>query len=73
MLSTKDKEYLIGSPVEELELEFLTKNFLKSEPARITSVREVRQNNNDGSSVHVEIELGPNSTYKTAGNIGIYP
>lgn len=51
----------------------MTKNYLKSEPATITTVQEVRQNTNDGSSVHIDIHLQEGSSYHTAGNIGIYP
>lgn len=39
----------------------------------ITTVKEVRQNTNDGSSVHIDVHLQENSTYHTAGNLGVYP
>lgn len=36
-------------------------------------MRQVRQNTNDGSSVHIDVELKEGSTYETAGNLGVYP
>lgn len=39
----------------------------------INTVRQVRQNTKDGSSVHIDVHLKEGSHYETAGNLGVYP
>lgn len=57
----------------EYDLEFLTRGYLRSQPALIRSINEVRQNNSDGSSILIEIEPLKDQKYKTAGNLAVYP
>lgn len=39
----------------------------------ITTVKQVRQNTNDGSSVQIDVTLKEGSTYEAAGNLGLFP
>lgn len=53
--------------------EFLTEGYLNGTVANVKSIKEIRQNNHDGSTLHMEIDLkNTNLKYKTAMNLGIY-
>jgi hypothetical protein len=71
---SNNKEFIIGNEFTgNYDLEFLTRGYLLSQPAQIRNSYEVRQNNKDGSSLLLEIEPQAIKTYKTAGNLAIYP
>lgn len=56
------------------DLEFLTKNYyLKSQSAKVTGMREVRQNKKDGSSMLIAILPENDRKYQTAWNLAVYP
>lgn len=51
-----------------------TKNFIKSANVKVHSVKQLRQQLTDGSTLEVVFDLsGSDITYKTAGNLAIYP
>ncbi|KAL4472596.1 hypothetical protein ABPG74_018545 [Tetrahymena malaccensis] len=53
--------------------EFLTDGYIHGTVANVKSIKELRQNNNDGSTLHMEIDLkNTNLKYKTAMNIEIF-
>lgn len=55
------------------EYEFQAKQYLASQTAPITHIRELRQKTEDGSTLHVEIDCAAAGlAYKTAQNLGIY-
>lgn len=55
------------------EYEFQAKQYLASQTAPITHIRELRQKTDDGSTLHVEIDCAAAGlSYKTAQNLGIY-
>jgi len=55
------------------EYDFQAKQYLGSVAAPFTLIRELRQKTDDGSTLHVEIDLASAGlTYKTAQNLGIY-
>lgn len=57
-----------------IEYEFQTKQFLDSFEAQLDFIKEVRQNNADGSTLHLEINLTNTPIkYLTAQNLAIYP
>lgn len=59
---------------DELEFEFQTKKLLDSVEASVTLIKETRQNLNDGSTLHLEIDTtGTNIKYLTAQNLAIFP
>jgi sulfite reductase alpha subunit-like flavoprotein len=73
-VQSHNKEFKIGDEFTGgYDLEFLTRGHLLSQPAEIRNSHEVRQNNLDGSSLLLEIEPLINKTYKTAGNLAVYP
>ncbi len=50
------------------------KQFLRAKPLKITEMREARQDTKDGSTLHIELDLGNTGiTYKTASNLSIIP
>lgn len=56
-VKTDKKEYQMGQEFAgEYDLEFLTRGYLRSQPAIVRGISEVRQNNLDGSSLLIEIE-----------------
>lgn len=73
-MKTEKKEYELGGEFAgEYDLEFLTRGYLQSQPAIVRNMTEVRQNNEDGSSLLLEIEPIGDKQYKTAGNLAVYP
>lgn len=58
---------------KKLEYEFQTKHFIDAVEANIIEVKEVRQNNKDGSTLHFVIDLeGTGVEYKTAQNLAVF-
>jgi NADPH-ferrihemoprotein reductase len=56
------------------EYDFQVKQYLSSSSANLTSIRELRQKTDDGSTIHVEIDCASAGlSYQTAQNLGIYP
>ena len=56
----------------EEDLDFKTKISLKAEEAKINHIKQLRQNENDGSTLELEVELKQQPFYSTAGNIALY-
>jgi sulfite reductase alpha subunit-like flavoprotein len=55
------------------EYDFQTKHFIESVEAKIIEVKEVRQNNADGSTLNFVINLeGTGIEYKTAQNLAVF-
>lgn len=53
--------------------EFLSEGYLNGTIATVKSIKEIRQNTEDGSTIHMEIDLrNTHLKYKTAQNLGIY-
>jgi len=57
-----------------VEYDFQTKNFLACKTVSILKAYELRQNNDEGSTLHIEFETGScGLKYQTAANLFIYP
>jgi cytochrome P450 / NADPH-cytochrome P450 reductase len=56
---------------EEL-LDFKTKASLNAETSDVVSIKDLRQNKHDGSTLELKIELKGHPEYQTAGNIALY-
>lgn len=57
-----------------LEYDYQTKKFLEAKQAPVSLIKETRQNNNDGSTLHIELDLTNTSVkYLTAQNLAIFP
>lgn len=53
---------------------FQAKQYLASHSAKVTFSRELRQKTDDGSTLHVEIDISKNGiSYMTAQNLALYP
>ena len=56
------------------EYNMATKNYIKAKIIKVSSVKQLRQQLIDGSTLEVVFDLsGSGITYKTAGNLAIYP
>ena len=56
------------------EYEFQTKQYMQSKSCPISTIYELRQNNEFGSTLHLDIDISQAEiSYKTAQNILIYP
>ena len=56
------------------EYDFQTKIFLACKEVAITKIYELRQNNEEGSTLHVEFDLNAKDLhYNTASNLVIFP
>jgi NADPH-ferrihemoprotein reductase len=59
-------------PWHQDDLDFKTKASLKAELAEVRSVRQLRQDEKDGSTLELEVELPGQPEYQTAGNVALY-
>ena len=58
----------------EKEYDFQASSYLGAKVIKITKAYELRQNNQEGSTVHIEFDLdGSGLSYLTAGNLYLYP
>ncbi len=59
---------------DDKEYEFQMKQYLLSASANVTSIRELRQRTDDGSTIHIEIDNGScGVSYRTADNLAMFP
>lgn len=59
---------------DQKEYDFQTKSYLTSKSVPITKIHELRQNNDEGSTLHIEFDLANSGTeYITAANVVLFP
>lgn len=79
LVETDEKELNFSDKIEmnsleSKDFEYQTKKFLDSFAVPVSLIKEARQNNLDGSTLHLEIDLSSTSFhYRTAQNLGIFP
>eukprot|EP00357_Protocruzia_adherens_P026593 CAMPEP_0115022244 /NCGR_PEP_ID=MMETSP0216-20121206/31417_1 /TAXON_ID=223996 /ORGANISM="Protocruzia adherens, Strain Boccale" /LENGTH=634 /DNA_ID=CAMNT_0002394855 /DNA_START=144 /DNA_END=2048 /DNA_ORIENTATION=- len=66
------EEDLSGSPGEAYE--FVTKNFIKASNVTASTISELKQDPNQGSTLHIELDISATKLrYKTADNLYLFP
>ncbi|CAD8086385.1 unnamed protein product [Paramecium sonneborni] len=73
-LVVNDNNQEINFDQAQGQFDFQTKQFLKAKYCQVISINQLRQNVQDGSTLHIILDTGREGIeYKTAMNLGVYP
>ncbi|CAD8177566.1 unnamed protein product [Paramecium pentaurelia] len=73
-LVKSNKEEINFDQTPQGQFDFQTKQFLKAKYCQVVSITQLRQNQQDGSTLQIIFDTGREGIeYKTAMNLGVYP